>query len=1403
MTLAGFKIWCNHRYLRSRSMPPELTARAHEHWTYRLVRQVGKGASGSVWCARDASGGTLALKVGHGMGERARFASEATRLMLAGSPALPALLEVGLLPGALSGQLGFPSGAPYLALEWLEGAALDPVSIPEGERVELALIVARDLARAIADLHAAGLAHGDVKPHNVLFDPDSRRARPVDLGLSEIVSERRVLGATPRYLAPECRVPGSDSDAGARDLWALGLTIAEIADVRVASSDNPGERVHTCQLDARLEALVRPLLRAAGGARPAADWVHRQAASALGSEESPHERRARAAASLRRAYLSTRRPWLDRAARGETLELRVTGLAARWLAEAAAIMSDVAEVRGLRPSVERRRHLVEDLGPLDQERLLIKLIGPSDRRLGTLTAQTDAELLEGLVRSIVEQSPRSVAGLVISRAPHEAREVDGEDPVALAIALSEGAPSSALLDQAERHVGQHPRSHAIGLLVARALRLSQQLGRALAVLDQLGGIEAGVEAAEVARRADDDAEARRRLSGLALGAAPDHVKARAAATWARLALKTGDVDLALSRLAGAPESVATLEVHAMVCIRSRDLRGAERCLLQARGLTERAEELARLEFLTGRVAHGQHQYDAALQCFARAADYAVRAGALLEEATYLSGVAAAATELGQLAQALHAGGRALLLYECLGRPAQAARAALSRASVFLVVGAREEAVEAAREALALAAQTGDLRCQAYAHLALAEAELDQPQVAAEHLARATELSSVDGSADDLRIAALELASKREVDLGAWDARASDSTTSAEARLSWWGARARQLTNEALVPRASEVVRQLTTLVSAHASVGVRGPAFAAGARLAALLGDGELSRRFARLASEAVATLRRSAPRQLASSLALQPWTLGLDASAGMSVLPEQVRDVDTLVRALTTRNSLKSLLNQVLDALVLWTGVERGLLLLTAPGGKLVPRAARNLARTDLAGAQLELSYSLAERAIATREPVVAVDAVGELPEHHESVHALKLRSLLAIPLFFKGETLGVVYLDDRVRTGAFGPQELTWVRLVASIASVAIGDARDQLKLRRVARRAERAERKLAEALNVSEARLDVAERELAHRSPSSTRFRYDHIVGESAAVQNLLALLDRVTVTDVPVLVLGESGSGKELVARALHENGPRAARPFVTENCSAIPETLLESTLFGHVRGAFTGAARGHAGLFSVAHQGTLFLDEIGEMSLGMQAKLLRVLETGEVRPLGSEKSQYVDVRIVGATQRNLEAMVAEGTFREDLFYRLNVVSIKVPPLRERRADILLLMQHFLSKHATGKLPSISEAAAACLENYPWPGNVRELENEARRTLVMAADVITSDHLSPRVQGKPQTPAQVNDLNVRGRVDQLETELVRTALDKTHGNQTRAAELLGLSRFGLQKMMKRLHIVRPQS
>jgi transcriptional regulator with PAS, ATPase and Fis domain len=293
-------------------------------------------------------------------------------------------------------------------------------------------------------------------------------------------------------------------------------------------------------------------------------------------------------------------------------------------------------------------------------------------------------------------------------------------------------------------------------------------------------------------------------------------------------------------------------------------------------------------------------------------------------------------------------------------------------------------------------------------------------------------------------------------------------------------------------------------------------------------------------------------------------------------------------------------------------------------------------------------------------------------------------------------------------------------------------------------------------------------------------------------------MLRIVDRVTATDVPVLLLGESGSGKELVARAIHQNGARAKAPFVSENCAAIPEPLLESTLFGHVRGAFTGAQRARSGLFEVADRGTLFLDEIAEMSLGMQTKLLRALQNGEVRPVGAENVRHVDVRVVGATHRDLPALVAAGRFREDLYYRLNVISVRVPPLRERFGDVALLVQHFLRLHAPGRTVTVDRAAMEALHSFKWPGNVRQLENEVRRALVLADGRICLEHLSPDIAGAERSQRTTDEFDLRGRIDALEADLVRAALRRTDGNQTRAAELLGLSRFGLQKMMKRLEI-----
>ena len=489
-----------------------------------------------------------------------------------------------------------------------------------------------------------------------------------------------------------------------------------------------------------------------------------------------------------------------------------------------------------------------------------------------------------------------------------------------------------------------------------------------------------------------------------------------------------------------------------------------------------------------------------------------------------------------------------------------------------------------------------------------------------------------------------------------------------------------------------------------------------------------------------------------------------------------------------------------MLDALVTWTGVERGLLLLKNPDGRLVPKVGRNLGERDLHGDQLRLSTSISERALRELEPVVAVDAATELSELHASVHALRLRSVLAVPLVAGGRALGVVYLDDRVRRGAFGERELSWVRTLSTLAATMVARALDEAKLRRVARRAERKGRELERALDEQEARLAIAETRAPSAAPGNNTAFAD-IIGESEVLASAIRMAARVAASAVPVLIAGESGSGKELFARAIHVASPRNTKAFLSENVSAIPDTLLESALFGHVRGAFTGADRTRLGLFDAADRGTLFLDEIGEMRLPMQTKLLRVLEDGVVRPLGTERTRTVDVRLIAATNRDLEKMVAEHSFREDLFYRLGVVTIRIPPLRERPGDIPLLVAHFIEKHALDRAGAartvrITRGAMKRLESHPWPGNVRQLENEIRRALVLGDGVIEADHLSIG-QGAPERQSEVG-LDLKKRIDALETNLVREALERTQGNQTQAAKLLGLSRFGLQKMIKRLGI-----
>jgi DNA-binding NtrC family response regulator len=316
---------------------------------------------------------------------------------------------------------------------------------------------------------------------------------------------------------------------------------------------------------------------------------------------------------------------------------------------------------------------------------------------------------------------------------------------------------------------------------------------------------------------------------------------------------------------------------------------------------------------------------------------------------------------------------------------------------------------------------------------------------------------------------------------------------------------------------------------------------------------------------------------------------------------------------------------------------------------------------------------------------------------------------------------------------------------------------------------------------------------------------RYRFENIVGQSQALQRVLELVEKVADTDATVLIRGESGTGKELIARSIHFNSGRADRMFVTVNCGAIPEELLESELFGHVRGAFTNAISHREGRFSVANGGTIFLDEIGDMSPNLQVKLLRVLQDRTFEPVGSSKTLAVNVRVVAATHQDLELAIRERRFREDLFYRLNVIPIEVPPLRERREDIPLLVQHFLdvANQEKGKrIDGIQLEALQQICDYPWPGNVRELENLIERLVILKGEgEIGPDDLPPPVGGGrapresavPRIPTAGLDFNeVVGR---YESELILQALEQTQWNKNRAAQLLGLNRTTLIEKIKK--------
>ncbi len=531
------------------------------------------------------------------------------------------------------------------------------------------------------------------------------------------------------------------------------------------------------------------------------------------------------------------------------------------------------------------------------------------------------------------------------------------------------------------------------------------------------------------------------------------------------------------------------------------------------------------------------------------------------------------------------------------------------------------------------------------------------------------------------------------------------------------------------------------------------------------------------------------------------------------------LRRLTEIARALNSEPDLRHLLDLILDRVVDITGAERAFLILRNPEGRLEVRASRSLDREDIKKPTDKVSRSILVQAEKSGRPVLTTNATQD-PRFagSDSVAYMKLRAVVCVPMSVRGKNMGLLYLDHRFEEGVFQDLDMGLLEAFGAQASIALENARlnqenlrRQAELERSKEKVEELNRVLRDKVRRQSAELDQVKQVLRERHGEvKLKYSYPEMTGRSRRHVDLLRLLDRVIDTQVPVLIHGESGSGKELVARAIHYQGSRKDGPFISENCSAIPETLLESELFGYARGAFTGADRDKIGLLEQASGGTLFLDEIGDMPPEMQSKLLRVLETGQVRPVGGKDVRTINVRVLAASHQDLRKLVETGKFREDLFYRLAVITVEVPPLRERREDVPLLVERFLEVYAAdsgGQRREVAEEAMALLQDYDWPGNVRELRNEVFRACAFSEKVILTEILSPQIRERavPRgVPSRLDDRPlkdlVKDTVEFVEKRAIGEALENSRWVKAEAARLLGISRptldakiqqYGLEK------------
>jgi len=453
-------------------------------------------------------------------------------------------------------------------------------------------------------------------------------------------------------------------------------------------------------------------------------------------------------------------------------------------------------------------------------------------------------------------------------------------------------------------------------------------------------------------------------------------------------------------------------------------------------------------------------------------------------------------------------------------------------------------------------------------------------------------------------------------------------------------------------------------------------------------------------------------------------------------------------------QRDLAELLDALMDAVIEITNADKGFLVLLE-GDTIDVKVARNLNRENIADAVSQLSDSIIAKVVRSRKPLIVSDAMRDDEfSAAKSVMQLKVSSVICVPLLDRGRLLGLIYVGNDSIRDLFQEDTLRILTVFSSQASLIV-----------------------ANALLLNELRVD--NKRLSDRLE---QYRFGEIVGTSPPMQQVFRKVEKIAATDISVLITGETGTGKELIAREIHNRSPRTGKPFVTINCGAIPENLLESELFGHVKGAFTGAVANKQGKFQAADGGTLFLDEIGEMPIELQVKILRALQERIVYRVGDTRPETCDIRILAATNRDLEKEISNGRFREDLYYRLNVVNVELPPLRQRGDDVLVIARYLLSRYSREydvKVKGLSPNAAVAIRKHAWPGNIRELENRIKKAIVLCeSSVIGPDDLGLTGDVLPQI------LTLAEAKDKFQRDYINEVLALNNGNRTKTARDLGV-------------------